>query len=58
LVSFLGFRKVNREQFMGYIISFMLGVFVATVGFSNVAVVIDKTVHKAQVYMLESVKSN
>jgi hypothetical protein len=58
LVSFLGFRKVHREQFMGYIISFMLGVFVATVGFSNVAVVIDKTVHKAQVYMLESVKSN
>ena len=43
---------------MEYIISFMLGVFVATVGFSNVAVVIDKTVHKAQVYMLESVKSN
>ena len=43
---------------MGYIISFMLGVFVATVGFSNVAMVIDKTVHKAQVYMIESVKSN
>ena len=41
---------------MGYIISFFLGVFVATVGFSNVALVIDKTVHKAQIYMIESVK--
>lgn len=42
---------------MGYIVSFFLGVFVATVGFSNVAVVIDKTVHKAQIYMIESVKA-
>jgi|GEM_PF-1515628 hypothetical protein len=55
---FYGYGQVNWEHFMGYIISFMLGVFVATVGFSNVAMVIDKTVHKAQVYMIESVKSN
>jgi hypothetical protein len=42
---------------MGYLISFFFGVFVATVGFSNVAMVIDKTVHQAQIYMIQSVKA-
>ena len=38
---------------MGYIISFFLGVFVATVGVANAAVMIDTVVHKAQDYILK-----
>jgi len=41
---------------MGYILAFFLGVFVATVGVSNTAIVIDNAVKKAQVYMVESTK--
>lgn len=41
---------------MGYLISFVLGVFVATVGVSGVATALDKAVQKTQVYMLENVK--
>jgi len=43
---------------MGYIFAFFLGVFVATVGVSNTAMVIDNAVKKAQVYMVESTKVN
>jgi hypothetical protein len=42
---------------MGYIISFFLGVFVATVGVANAAVMVDSWVQKAQVYILEESKS-
>ena len=41
---------------MGYLISFVLGVFVATVGVGGVAQALDKAVQKTQVYMLENVK--
>jgi len=41
---------------MGYLISFLLGIFVATVGVSGAASVLDKAVKQTQVYMKESVK--
>ena len=47
---------VMESTFMGYLISFVLGVFVATVGVSGVATALDKVVQKTQVYMLENVK--
>lgn len=42
--------------FMGYLISFVLGIFVATVGVGGVASALDKAVQKTQVYMKENVK--
>jgi len=42
---------------MGYILAFFFGVFVATVGVNNTAIVIDNAVKKAQVYMVESTKT-
>jgi hypothetical protein len=42
---------------MGYIISFFLGVFVATVGVANAAIMLDDWVHKAQVYIVEETKN-
>jgi uncharacterized protein GlcG (DUF336 family) len=63
LLSMQGGGKViaNPSAFMestvmGYLISFVLGVFVATVGVSGVATALDKVVQKTQVYMLENVK--
>ena len=41
---------------MGYLISFLLGIFVATVGVSGTASALDKAVKTAQIYMKESVK--
>ena len=41
---------------MGYLISFLLGIFVATVGVSGAASVLDKAVKTTQIYMNESVK--
>jgi len=45
-----------ESTFMGYLISFVLGVFVATVVVGGVAQALDKAVEKTQVYMLENVK--
>jgi len=42
--------------FMGYLISFVLGIFVATVGVGGVANVLDSAVQKTQVYMRENAK--
>ena len=42
---------------MGYIISFFLFVFVATVGFANAAMMVDEWVHKSQVYIVEETKN-
>ena len=47
---------VMESIVMGYLISFVLGVFVATVGVSGVATTLDKAVQKTQVYMRENVK--
>jgi uncharacterized protein GlcG (DUF336 family) len=41
---------------MKYIISFLLGMFVATVGISGVASAVDKAVGKTQEVMKETVK--
>jgi len=41
---------------MGYFISFLLGIFVATVGASGAASVLDKAVKTTQTYMKESIK--
>jgi len=41
---------------MGYLISFLLGIFVATIGVSGAASVLDKAVKTTQAYMKESVK--
>ena len=41
---------------MGYLVSFLLGIFVATVGVSGAASVLDKAVKTTQTYMKESVK--
>jgi len=41
---------------MGYLISFLLGIFVATVDVSGAASVLDKAVKTTQIYMQESVK--
>jgi hypothetical protein len=43
---------------MGYILSFFLGVFVATVGVSNAATLVDNMVKKCQIIMIESVREN
>jgi|CryBogDrversion2_7_1035282.scaffolds.fasta_scaffold20940_2 hypothetical protein len=50
--------KLNSRNLdaMGYILAFFLGVFVATVGVNNTAIVIDNAVRKAQVYMVEATK--
>jgi uncharacterized membrane protein len=49
-------NAVMESIVMGYLISFVLGVFVATVGVSGVATTLDKAVQKTQVYMRENVK--
>jgi len=41
---------------MGYIISFILGIIVATVGFSGVANMADHGVHKVQEAIKETTK--
>jgi hypothetical protein len=41
---------------MGYLISFLLGIFVATIGVSGTASVLDKAVKTTQYYLKESVK--
>jgi hypothetical protein len=41
---------------MGYLIAFILGIFVATVGLGNAASVFDKGIVKTQEVMKESVK--
>jgi hypothetical protein len=41
---------------MGYLVSFFLGVFVATVGVSGAATALDKTVQKTQAYILANMK--
>ena len=41
---------------MGYLISFVLGIFVATVGVSGAAAALDKAVQKTQVYIRENLK--
>jgi hypothetical protein len=41
---------------MGYIVSFVLGIFVATVGVGGVASVLDKAVKTTQIYMRENAK--
>jgi len=41
---------------MGYLISFFLGIYVATVGVSGAASVLDKAVKITQTYMRESIK--
>lgn|GEM_PF-1413770 len=51
--------SINMDGFatMGYIISFFLGVFVATVGVANAAMMVDDLVHRAQVYIVEETKN-
>jgi hypothetical protein len=46
----------SESKAMGYLISFLLGIFVATVGVSGAASVLDKAVKHTQEYMKESVK--
>jgi hypothetical protein len=46
----------SESKAMGYLISFLLGIFVATVGVSGAASVLDKAVKQTQEYMKESVK--
>jgi uncharacterized protein GlcG (DUF336 family) len=41
---------------MGYLISFVLGIFVATVGVSGAAAALDKAVQKTQLYIRENLK--
>jgi hypothetical protein len=41
---------------MGYLFSFLLGIFVATIGVSGAASVLDKAVKTTQNYMKESIK--
>lgn len=41
---------------MGYIVAFVLGIFVATVGIQGVASMADKVVNKTQEVMIQSVK--
>ena len=61
-VDLLGVKKVlktsllSESMAMGYLISFLLGIFVATVGVSGAASVLDKAVKQTQAYMKESVK--
>ena len=62
LVDTIAKRQYNkhihteREFDMGYIISFLLGIFVATVGISGVANVADKGVNQVQQVMKEAAK--
>lgn len=56
-------RTVKKNTFaltegtlMGYLVSFVLGIFVATVGVGGVATALDKAVQKTQVYLLETSK--
>jgi hypothetical protein len=49
-------RLILQGTSMGYLISFLLGIFVATVGVSGAASVLDKAVKTTQIYMKESVK--
>lgn len=52
------FRQYSRKlDAMGYIFAFFLGIFVATVGVNNTAIVIDNAVKRAQIYMVESTKT-
>jgi hypothetical protein len=53
---FLLTSSFSESKAMGYLISFLLGIFVATVGVSGAASVLDKAVKQTQVYMKESVK--
>ena len=46
----------SLSKTMGYLISFLLGIFVATVGVSGAASVLDKAVKQSQAYMKELVK--
>ena len=41
---------------MGYVFSFILGVYVATVGVTGIANLLEKSLHATQQYMLESTK--
>jgi hypothetical protein len=41
---------------MGYLVSFFLGIFVATVGVSGAATALDKAVQKTQAYILATMK--
>jgi hypothetical protein len=41
---------------MGYIFSFFLGIFVATVGVNGITVALNKTLQQTQTYIKESVK--
>jgi len=43
---------------MGYIVSFLLGVYVATFGLTSTAVVIDNAVKKAQIYMADASRTS
>ena len=53
---FLWTSPFSESKAMGYLISFLLGIFVATVGVSGAASVLDKAVKHTQAYMKESVK--
>ena len=53
---FLLISSFSESKAMGYLISFLLGIFVATVGVSGAASVLDKAVKHTQAYMKESVK--
>lgn len=60
-ISNCGLVKKSRPTLtegtcMGYLVSFVLGIFVATVGVGGVATALDKAVQKTQVYLLESAK--
>lgn len=46
----------NEGKFMGYLFSFVLGIFVATVGVGGVATALDNAVQKTQVYLRETAK--
>jgi len=62
LVDRLSKRQYNKHLHterrfdMGYIISFLLGIFVATVGISGVAQVADKGVNQVQNVMKDAAK--
>jgi hypothetical protein len=53
----IGSINMNGFATMGYIISFFLGVFVATVGVANAAMMVDGWVHSAQVFIVEETKN-
>jgi hypothetical protein len=53
----IGSINMNGFVTMGYIISFFLGVFVATVGVANAAMMVDGWVHSAQVFIVEETKN-